>query len=464
MKMRSKAFALTAAAATLLLAGLALPRIFAQEPPPAEITGETPPPGTDPSVVLELNRGQRPPMKLAIPPFRGAQLLSGGAAQAEREMEQTVRQDLENSGYFDILGPDRLGAVIGQITWSGDIKRDVEQFRTAGAETLLVGDVRSEGDRLVFEGRLFDTASGAPILAKRYRGSFAVTRRIGHTFADEVIRYLAGKPGISLSSIAFTSDRTGFKEIWAMDYDGQNQRRITGHRSTSMSPAWSPNGDALAYTSFFNGPPGIYLADMATNRKQPIVTSGSMNTTPTFSPDGSRVVFARSVDGNVEIFSSDRGGGGMRRLTHSNAIDTNPSWSPRGSEIAFTSGRAGNPHLYLMDSEGANQRRLTFDGDYNDGAAWSPEGDLIAYTSRRAGRFQIAVTNVVTLATRVLTSGPGENESPTFSPDGRKIAYVSRRGGTKQIYVMDLGGSNVRQITSEGNNDMPDWSRIPAEP
>lgn len=454
--MRSKALALTASAA-LFAAGLSLPRIFAQEPPPP---GNNPAPEQDPQVTLELNRGQRPPMKLAIPPFRGTASLPGAAADAAREMEETVRRDLRNSGYFDIIGPDR----IGQVRWSGDMQKDVEPFRALGAETLLLGDVRAEGDKLVFEGRLFDVASAQPILAKRYRGTFTTSRRIGHTFADEVIRYLIGKPGISLSSIAFTSDRSGHKEIWVMDYDGQNQRRITGHRSTSMSPAWSPSGDALAYTSFFNGPPSIYLADMATNRKAPVVTSGSMNTTPTFSPDGGRVAFARSVDGNVEIFSSDRGGGGMRRLTHSNAIDTNPAWSPRGGEIAFTSGRGGNPHIYLMDSEGANQRRLTFDGDYNDGAAWSPEGDLIAYTSRRGGRFQIAVVNVVTLATRVLTSGPGENESPTFSPDGRKIAYVSRRSGKKQIYVMDVNGGNVQQVTQEGNNDMPDWSRIPSEP
>jgi TolB protein len=113
----------------------------------------------------------------------------------------------------------------------------------------------------------------------------------------------------------------------------------------------------------------------------------------------------------------------------------------------------------MMDAEGANQRRLTFDGTYNDGAAWSPSGDLIAYTSRRDGRFQIVITNVVTLASRVITSGPGENESPTFSPDGRKIAFVSARSGGKQIYVIDLDGSNLRQITREGNNDMPDWSR-----
>jgi len=112
-----------------------------------------------------------------------------------------------------------------------------------------------------------------------------------------------------------------------------------------------------------------------------------------------------------------------------------------------------------MDSEGANQRRISMEGSYNDGAAWSPDGDLLAYTSRRDGQFQIVVTNVVTLESRVVTSGGGENQSPTFSPDGRRIAFTSRRDGRSQIYVVDLDGGNVRQLTTEGSNDLADWSR-----
>jgi TolB protein len=449
--MNSKAFALTASAALLAL-GLSLPLIFAQEPP-----ATPPPPTQNDQVTLELTRGQRALIKLAFPALRGTAALSGPAAAAARELEQTVRQDLQLSGYFEIQGPEAFGA----LHLTGDLQKDLDAYRSTGNEILLLGDVRGEADKVVFEGRLFDLGSGQAILAKRYRGGFEVARRIGHTFADEVILYLTGKPGISLTSLAFTSDRTGFKEIFTMDYDGQGQRRITGHRSTSMSPAWSPNGDALAYTSFFNGPPGIYIADLSSGVKRTVMTSGSLNISPSFSPDGGRIAFARSLEGNIEIFTVERGGGGLRRLTHSNAIDTNPAWSPKGGQIAFTSSRAGNPQLYLMDPEGADQRRLTFEGEYNDGASWSPDGDLVAYTSRRNGQFQIAVTNVVTLATRVLTSGPGENESPTFSPDGRKIAFVSRRNGHKQIFVIDAAdGGGLRQLTQEGNNDMPDWSRL----
>ena len=431
----------------------------AQEtPPPPQPTEEPVAQPQQPSdVTLELRRGQAQQIRLAFPSFRIAPGTPPQAASAAREIESTVRQDLALSGYFVIQGPQELAA----LRLTGDPAQDVEQYRSLGNQVLLVGDAREEGGKLVFEGRLFDISSGKAILAKRYRGAYSAGRRIGHTFADEVIAYLIGGRGIGLTSIAFTSTRTGAKEIFVMDYDGVNQRRITGHRSTSMSPAWSPAGEAIAYTSFVNGPAGVYLADLGSGRKRPLVTSGSLNITPSFSPDGSRFVFSRSTgDGNVDIFTASRDGGDLRRLTHSPAIDTNPAWSPKGGEIAFTSSRSGNPDIYLMDSEGANQRRLTFAGTYNDGAAWSPEGDLIAYASRRDGRFQIAVTSIVTLATRVLTGGPGENESPTFSPDGRKIAYTSRRSGTKQIYVMDLDGTNDRQLTFEGSNDMADWSRL----
>lgn len=449
-----------------LLAGSLLPFLFAEQQPPS-------PPTATPAqeeqarqrgnVTLELGRNQKPLMRLAIPSFRRGGLF-GEAAVGAGELEETVRQDLLISGYFEILGPPELAG----LPLTGDVQRDVEVYRSKNGEVLVLGELKMEANRLVFEGRLFDLGGGSPqpILAKRYRGEPSAARRIAHTFADEVVKHLIGKDGIALSTIAFTSDRGGggSKEIYLMDYDGKNQRRVTGHQSTSMSPTFRPDGRGLAYTSFFQGPPGLYFADLETGRKTPIVTTGSLNISPSFSPDGQRIAFARSLAGNVEIFVVDRNGENLKRLTNSNAIDTNPAWSPTGSQIAFTSSRAGNPNIYLMDVEGTNQRRASLEGTYNDGAAWSPDGSLLAYTTRRSGSFQIAVTNVVTLETTVLTSGNGENESPTFSPDGRKIAFTSRRSGKKQIYMMDLNGANVRQLTESGNNDMADWSRQPTAP
>ncbi len=441
-----------------LLALLGSALMWAQNPitPPPPTTASPAPPSQPSEVTLELSRNQKAKIRLAIPKYAATGFVAAAGSAAGAELETTVRRDLDFSGYFEIQGPEQLAG----LNLSGDLLRDRDVYRSTGNEVLLAGDLREEQGKVVFEGRLFDLKSGQSILAKRYRGSFATARRIGHTFADEVIRYLTGGAGFALSEIAYVSERGKIKEIWLMDYDGGNPRPLTGHRSTSMSPAWNLAGDGVAYTSFVNGPPGVFFAEVASGKKRPLVTSGSLNISPSYAPDGGRLAFSRSVSGNIEIFSSDTGGGNLRRLTQSAAIDTNPAWSPKGGTIAFTSSRAGNPQIYLMDEEGASQRRLTFEGSYNDGASWSPDGSEVAYATRRDGRFQIAVTNIVSQETRVITSGPGENESPTFSPDGRKIAFTSRRSGTKQIYVLDAAdGANVRQLTTAGSNDMADWSR-----
>ncbi len=446
---------LAGVAALTALGGLAWASpAFAQAPP---ATTE-PPPGS--GVVLELSGGQAALLKLAFPDFERQESLAGAARDAAAELEATLRADLEETRVFEIQGPQALSV----LTLSGDRARDFEQYRSLGNQLLLSAALLREGDRLVFEGTLYNLDDGKSILGKRYRGGFEMARQMAHTFADEILAYLTGRAGIARTTLAFSSDRDqpGRKEIYLMDYDGHNQRRLTAHRSTSLSPAWALDGSGVAYTSFFSGTPGIYFAEVSNGRKTPITNQGRFNVSPSLSPDGRRVVFARSLDGNVEIFIANRDGSNARQLTHSSAIDTNPSWSPKGNEIAFTSSRAGSPQIYAMDPEGTSVRRLSFDGEYNDNAAWSPDGTKIAYSSRRNGRFQIAVSDVVTLDTKVLTNGPGSQEDPSFSPDGRRIAFASKRGAGKQIWLMDAEtGQNLKQLTTAGNNDSPAWSPYP---
>ncbi len=427
------------------LAGAAAPGPAQESQPPAEL------PSTQPEVTLVLEPGQRPALRLAFPGLSGLEALGAEAARAAREVEATLRADLEASGIFHLQGPAELAI-------AAEVGSEVERYRSLGNEAWLAGEVKQTPTTLVFEGRIFDLKSGEQILGKRYSGEFSLARRIAHSFADEVVLYFTGRPGIALTTVAFASDRDGDKELYLMDYDGWNPRRITAHRSTSMSPEWSPQGDGVAYVSFFGGSPGIYLVDLASGRKTPILADGTFASSPSFAPDGRRIALARSVDGNAEIFVCNRDGGGLVRLTHSAGIDTNPAWSPTGREIAFTSSRSGSPQIHLMDAEGTNVRRLTFEGDYNDGASWDPRGNRIAYAARRDSRFEIALTDLVTLETRLLTAGPGSSESPCFSPDGRKVAFTSRTPHGQQIFVTDVDGGRVVQLTRDGQNWSPAWS------
>ncbi|HLE84350.1 MAG TPA: hypothetical protein VJG13_08420, partial [Thermoanaerobaculia bacterium] len=203
------------------------PREESRQPPPGE-----PPPG---EVTLVLEEGQRPLLRLAFPAIERVGRLSPAGAEAADELEETVRADLEAARIFEIQGPWAFTV----LTLTGDEARDMELYRSLGNELLLLGEISEEPGKVTFEGRVFDLVSGQLVLGKRYRGERAVARRIAHTFADEVILYFTGKRGLGLTTIAFHSDRSGDKEIWLMDFDGANERRITAHRSVSLFPAWT---------------------------------------------------------------------------------------------------------------------------------------------------------------------------------------------------------------------------------
>jgi TolB protein len=449
----------------LLLAPLGVAALLSAQSPPA--ARATPDPGAAAigapgrEVTLTVEGPLQAQLRLAMPQLAFRPGMSAAGQAAARELEASLREDLDRSGIFVIQGPEELAVL--QLT--GDNARDFEGYRSLGNEVLLLGDLYEEGGRLVLEGRVYDLQSAQSILGKRYRGGFELSRRMAHSFADEIVLYFTGRRGIALSSLAFYSDRTGDKEIFLMDYDGRNQRAVTGHKSISMAPDWSPTGDAVAYVSFFDGSPGIYLVDLASGGKRKVIADGVLNSSPSFSPDGRRIAFSRSLGGNTEIFVANRDGSGLRRLTHSAGIDTNPSWSPTGTMIAYTSSRAGNPHIYMMDAEGTNDRRVSFEGGYNDGAAWSPDGKRLAYASRRRGnQFDIVVTDLALLDTQLVTGGlAGSHEAPSWSPDGRLLAFQSNAGGRTQIRVAPAAGGPSEVLTAEGNNWAPDWSANPAQ-
>jgi len=439
--------------ALLLISGLAASATLAQ-------TGTNPGGGQTGSrdeAVVTLSGGGAQRIPLAFPAFTRMGNLDGALAAAVTELEATLRADLDITRFFDIQGPDALSV----LRLTGDPAKDLEAYRSLGNNILLWAEVRQEGERIVFDGRLLDLQNGDPILGKRYQGGADVARTIAHTFADEIVYYLLGRPGIALTTIAFTSDRDGSKEIYLMDYDGHGQRRITAHRSITMSPDWSRDGKQLVYLSYLNGPPGIYRVDLATGKKVTVVSDGRHNFSPAFSPDGTRVAFSRSQNGNTEIYSMDLRSGEIRQLTRSPAIDTNAAWSAASNRIAFTSSRTGSPQIFVMEADGSNVRRISFEGTYNEGAAWSPDGTRVAYASRINGVFQIAITDVVTLETQVVTNGNWSKEEPTFSPNGERIAFASKGPKGSQIYLMDLQGQVLKQVTFDGENSGPSWSPYP---
>jgi Tol biopolymer transport system component len=283
--------------------------------------------------------------------------------------------------------------------------------------------------------------------------------------------------------IAFTSDRDGNWEIYVMNADGTDPRRLTMNLLRDHRHAWSPDGRLLAFTSTRKGSEDIFVINVqdvlgGTASSSPLrLTDNPANEwSPAWSPDGTQIVFVTDRDRNSEVYVMNvadvlQGGGGAGsgssepwRLTHNRGEDDSPAWSPDGTQIAFVSNRDGNEEIYVMDADGGKQRRLT-DNDGDDWfPAWSPDGTQIAFTSERDGNYDIYVMNPDGSDPRRLTNNDADDWQPAWSPDGTQIVFQSNPEAQWDLYVIavadgaDDAGTNQWQLTNHGAADrQPAW-------
>ncbi len=454
MKRLVLALAVTAAAA-------AIAKARAQEPPvppapsPAPVTQVAPPAQpADLRLVLTAEGGRR--IGIAVPPALTDPASPADPATADA-FSQALAGDLGYSPWFVVADPTLYPKGFRPPV----TREDGDAWIATGAQFLLDTQIKAEGGQTSFVAQLYDLRTLKAILARKYLSAGATSRRVGHAVANDVVRQFTGKPGPFLTKIAFVSSRDGGrnKELYLMDYDGANQRRITYHRSLSLSPDWSFDGEKIVYQSYINGQPGLFWFGKEGGTKTQIPLPTALNASPSFSPDGKTVAFCGSVKGNPEIFTVNLDGTGLKRLTNNVSIDSTPRFSPNGREIAFTSNRQGSPQIYLMDTEGANVRRLTLTGNWSDEAAFSPDGSKIAFACRNEGDFQICILDMQSGRTFQITTGAGANENPTWSPDGTLIAWEHSNGGASQIVSAFADGSNLRTLTSAKDNSYPAWAR-----
>ncbi len=408
-------------------------------------------------VYLDINapEARRLPIAVQSPiPMEGSEPIPLIA----REVREVLAGDLDFSGVFRVLDPVLYMEDLGTTgVTSGSFVFDDWELINAEALVKVGYLLRPDGD-VELEFHLFDVFQRKEVTAKRWKGSPAQLRNMAHMFSNEIMKQVTGEEGIFLTRILFVQVGGASKEIYAMDYDGAQVKRLTRNGSINLSPEWWPDENGLIYTSYKHGEPNLYSLKLQGGEERLTMGNG-VDVGAEFSPDGRNLAFMKDVDGNPDIYITDARGKSLKRITWLRSVEASPTWSPDGKRVAFVSDRYGSPQIFVMNSDGSGVRRITLDGVYNTSPAWSPTGDLIAYTNRIGGNFGIAVIDPETLLPRQLVGEAGNNEDPSWSPDGRYISFSSNRTGTYQIYIVDRDGRKEWRITSgKGDKNQPAWS------
>jgi TolB protein len=405
-------------------------------------------------------------VRLAVPDFKPSSNDPQNAALL-KTFNDTLWNDLDLSGVVELVSKSfyplqtpSQPMEVNFIAWNAP---------PPNAAMLAFGTLGASSGRLTVSGWLYDVKNiqSPQVLGKQYSDTAtdANARLMAHKFADEIISRLGGGlQGIAESQIYFVSDRSGHKEIWAMDYDGSNQHQITHLNSISLSPRISPDGSRLAFSSMTRNGWQIMMFSMDLNRLVNFPRYGGTNLSPAWSGDGLKLAFSTSSGGSPEICVTDAAGGNLHLVTTAKGPDVSPVWNRKtNSQIAFVSGRTGLPQIYAMEADGTNLQRMTDQG-YAVSPNWAPNGQFLTFAWVRKygpgepGASDIYLMDIASKQWVQLTHDGGRNDFPSWSPDGRHIVFQSSRSGSEQIWSMLADGTKLQQLTFSGRNTQPNWS------
>jgi len=155
--------------------------------------------------------------------------------------------------------------------------------------------------------------------------------------------------------IAFVSDRDGNFEIYVMNADGSDPRRLTDHPFSDTSPAWSPDGTQIAFVSSRARNRDIYIMNFDGSNLRQLTDQPADELNPVWSPDGTRIGFVLLGTNNAEIYQINVDGSGLQQLTQNNYDDWEFEWSPDGAQLAISSQKTGSANIFLLNADGSGE-------------------------------------------------------------------------------------------------------------
>ncbi len=234
--------------------------------------------------------------------------------------------------------------------------------------------------------------------------------------------------------------------------------------------------------------PAVGALDRTKKFAQPMLnpkrTGGEIFLAPALSSDGQTIAFlanGSAARGQVFIdlwLGNAETGERQARLIRSNfdpnfeelrLLYSQSAFSPDGTKLALTGQSKGRDVLYLYDvASRAQIKRFDLALESVSGPTWSPDGSQLAFSGAAGGVTDIYIVNVDGSALRrVTTDGYGDFQ-PQWSPDGKTIAFASDRDSASfevlrfkpwKITLLDLASGAITVIPGQaGLNLNPQWA------
>jgi Tol biopolymer transport system component len=217
-----------------------------------------------------------------------------------------------------------------------------------------------------------------------------------------------------------------------------------------LDPSFDPIGNRLAFSSSRTGNRNLWTASRDGSDPRPLTSGAALDEKPSISPDGRQVAFLSDRDGRRALWVMNLDGGAPRRLADLEAVG-GLSWSRDGREILMGRPTADRQGLWAVSiADGSMRQILVPETEAVGDVAVSPTRNLIAYvvaTTNGPSRTRLAFVDLTghpayeTLPPPPLPQGFG-NGILAWSPDGKSLAVVNQGNETPSIWIVRPDAAN----------------------
>ena len=154
-----------------------------------------------------------------------------------------------------------------------------------------------------------------------------------------------------------TLSREGGSQLFTVDSNGGDVRRLSQSSGIDTEPVYSPDGSNIYFVSDRGGAPQIYKMPAAGGEAQRVTFTGTYNISPALSPDGRWLAYVSRVGAAFKLHLMDLTAGTVTALTDSTA-DESPSFAPNSRLIVYATQQQGREALMTTTLDGKIKARL----------------------------------------------------------------------------------------------------------